>query len=90
MTPTSAVASTSVVTTNADNKDAVVSIHNAAATIEIVSRPQENPPDRLEEKDRNARTPLLAACFAKKWDLAKFLITKGADVTVKDRVTRLV
>jgi ankyrin repeat protein len=90
MTPTSAVASTSVVTTNVDNKDAVVSIHNAAATIEIVSRQLEDHPERLEEKDSNARTPLLAACFAKKWDLAKFLITKGADVTVKDRVTRLV
>lgn len=43
-------------------------------------------PHRLEEKDSNGRTPLLAACFGRKWDMAKFFVEKGADVTVKDRV----
>jgi hypothetical protein len=46
-------------------------------------------PLRLEERDSNGRTPLLAACFSKKWEVAKYFIEKGADVTGKDKVSTL-
>jgi hypothetical protein len=46
-------------------------------------------PLRLEERDSNGRTPLLAACFSKKWEAAKYFIEKGADVTGKDKVSTL-
>jgi ankyrin repeat protein len=70
------------------DKAPVVSLHgNNAAALEAIAKELEEHPGRLNERDSNGRTPLLAACFAKKWDLAKFLVYNGADVTAKDKVS---
>lgn len=63
-----------------------LNLHGGNVTIEILSSELATSSDRLEEKDNNGRTPLLSACFAKKWDVAKYLAEYGADVTAKDKV----
>jgi hypothetical protein len=63
----------------------VLSLHAASLTIEQVDAELGVHPDRLNERDSNSRTPLMAACFSKQWELAKHLINKGADVTAKDK-----
>jgi hypothetical protein len=40
----------------------------------------------LHERDPSDRTPLLTACFSKKWDLVDIFIKFKADVNAKDKV----
>jgi hypothetical protein len=64
-------------------------LHNGSMTLNEVATELALRPARLDEKDINGRTPMLAACFAKRWELAKCFIEKGAEVSTKDRVREL-
>jgi hypothetical protein len=66
-----------------------MNIHNSSnLTVETLEKELQLNPQRLEETDSNGRTPLLAACFAKQWSLARWLVEeKGANASVKDRVS---
>jgi ankyrin repeat protein len=66
-------------------ESAIPNLHNGLLSVEQMNSVLEAQPNRLDERDSNGRTPLLACCFAKKWDIARYFIGRGADVTVKDR-----
>jgi ankyrin repeat protein len=74
------------VTASATSPTILVALHGNNVDLEAVAKELEQRPERLNERDGNGRTPLLAACFAKKWDVAKYFIARGADVSAKDKV----
>jgi hypothetical protein len=62
-------------------------LHSATLDVAALAAELQLHPERVDERDNNNRTPLLASCFAKKWGVAKVLVDHGADVTAKDRVS---
>lgn len=80
------------VTTASSTQVATPAIKPLLHTLDLASLTAELEQDeegrraRIEERDNNGRTPLLAACFSKRWEVAKYLVDKGADVTAKDKV----
>jgi ankyrin repeat protein len=58
---------------------------NGSWTIEQVKAELNSKPELLADRDTNGRTPLLIACFAKNWDVATYLVERGADVTTQDK-----
>jgi hypothetical protein len=82
-------ASTSPMATSASSAspgDNRLNIHAASISLVALISELASNPDRIDEKDYNGRSPLLAACFGKRWDAARYLIENGADVTIKDKV----
>ena len=65
------------------------SLHTPSLTVDQARTVLVANPEVINELDANGRTPLLVACFGKKWELATYLVEQGADVTVKDKVRLL-
>jgi ankyrin repeat protein len=66
-------------------EDCLLNLHGGTHAEEDIANELNFRPERLDERDSNFRTPLLAACFAKNWALAKYFAERGADVSAKDR-----
>jgi hypothetical protein len=84
--PPVSISTTSASIDDKADANSLPNLHNGTLSMDSIVAELQNRPQRLDERDSNGRTPLLAACFSKKWELAAYFIEKGADVSAKDKV----